>query len=94
LASSITSDTKENAFVVQHADLILKCVWKRSRSAEEDFKTGLLDAGDMLRVIEAFLVEIPPKDWRQRAVDQVPIGDMPLRTIKVLIQHIVCKLSS
>ncbi len=76
--------------VISHAELILKCIWKRSRSAEEDFKRQLLDARELMRTIESFMVDIPPQDWRQRAADQVPLGDMPLRTIKVLIQHIVC----
>ena len=28
-------------------------------------------------------------EWRARATNKVPCGDMPLRTIKVIIQHAV-----
>lgn len=74
-----------------HAELILKCIWKRSRSVEDDFRKGLLDPVEMLKIIEEFLVDITPKEWRERASTRVPLGDMPLRTVKVLIQHIVSK---
>jgi len=35
------------------------------------------------------LQSVPPNEWRARATNKVPCGDMPLRTIKVIIQHVV-----
>jgi cytoskeleton-associated protein 5 len=89
LSRPLTAQTKEDSFQVQHAELILKCIWKRSRTAEDDFRKGLLDPGPMMEIIEGLLIDITPKEWRQRAQNQVPLGDMALRTIKVLIQHIL-----
>lgn len=34
------------------------------------------------------MIVIEPKEWKQRSLSGVPLSDMPLRTIKVLIQHI------
>lgn len=39
--------------------------------------------------MEYFLQSVPPNEWRARATNKVPCGDMPLRTMKVIIQHIV-----
>ena len=80
-----TSPTSREA---KHAELILKCIWKRARSVEEDLGNDLLDAGSLLRTIEDFLQVLPPTEWRRRAQRGVPMGDMPLRTVKVILQHI------
>jgi hypothetical protein len=47
-----------------------------------------LRATDLFRILESFLEVINPQEWKQRSLNHVPLGDMPLRTIKVLIQHI------
>ncbi|KAL4248146.1 CLASP family protein [Abortiporus biennis] len=71
------------------AELVLKCVWKLARSIPQDLEKQLLDPVELFPAIEHFLQSVPPNEWRARATNKVPCGDMPLRTIKVIIQHVV-----
>ncbi|KAF5391440.1 hypothetical protein D9757_001918 [Collybiopsis confluens] len=71
------------------AELVLKCVWKLARSIPQDLNDRKLDPVELFPAIEHFLQSVPPNDWRARAANKVPCGDMPLRTIKVIIQHVV-----
>ncbi|KAG8714739.1 Microtubule-associated protein, microtubule dynamics during spindle orientation [Ceratobasidium sp. 423] len=80
-----TADAKE----AKVAELVLKCVWKLARNIPADLQKGAIDPIELLPALETFLQTIPPNDWRQRSANKVPCGDMPLRTIKVIIQHIV-----
>ncbi|KAF5358260.1 hypothetical protein D9756_001599 [Leucocoprinus leucothites] len=71
------------------AELVLKCVWKLARNIPQDLAEGHLDPVELFPSIEHFLQSVPPNEWRARATNKVPCGDMPLRTIKVIIQHVV-----
>lgn len=71
------------------AELVLKCVWKLARNIPQDLKEQKLDPVELLPAVEHFLQSVPPNEWRARATNKVPCGDMPLRTIKVVIQHVV-----
>ncbi|KAF9052604.1 microtubule associated protein [Panaeolus papilionaceus] len=71
------------------AELVLKCVWKLARNIPQDLAETHLDPVELFPAIEHFLQSVPPNEWRARATNKVPCGDMPLRTIKVIIQHIV-----
>ncbi|KAG9113372.1 Microtubule-associated protein, microtubule dynamics during spindle orientation, partial [Ceratobasidium sp. 392] len=84
-ASGTTADARE----AKLAELVTKCIWKLAKEIPDDLKKGLVDPTKLLVVLETFLQTIPPQDWHQRSVNKVPCGDMPLRTIKVIIQHIV-----
>ncbi|CAE6421015.1 unnamed protein product, partial [Rhizoctonia solani] len=84
-ANGTTADAKE----AKVAELVLKCVWKLARNIPADLQKGAIDPIELLPALETFLQTIPPNDWRQRSANKVPCGDMPLRTIKVIIQHIV-----
>ena len=75
------------------AELVLKCVWKLARNIPQDLSESMLDPVELFPAIEHFLQSVPPNEWRARATNKVPCGDMPLRTIKVIIQHIVGELS-
>lgn len=74
------------------AELVLKCIWKLARNIPDDLKNHVLDPVELFPAIEQFLQSIPPNDWRARATNKIPSGDMPLRTVKVIIQHVVGKL--
>ncbi|KAG8879893.1 Microtubule-associated protein, microtubule dynamics during spindle orientation [Tulasnella sp. 331] len=80
-----TADSKD----ARLAELVLKCVWKMARTIPQELNKGTLSAIELFPAIEQFLQSIPPNEWRQRAQNRVPVGDMPLRTTKVIIQHIV-----
>lgn len=73
------------------AELVLKCVWKLARNIPQDLAESQLDPVELFPAIEHFLQSVPPNEWRARATNRVPCGDMPLRTIKVIIQHVVGK---
>jgi cytoskeleton-associated protein 5 len=72
-----------------HADLIMKCLWKRSKLLEDDFRSGRLAPGKLLGVLEEFITVVRPEGYRRRAIEGVQLGDMPLRTVKSLIQKIL-----
>ncbi|KAJ6596858.1 microtubule associated protein [Mycena vulgaris] len=78
-------DSKESKV----AELVLKCVWKLARNIPQDLAEERLDPVELFPSIEHFLQSVPPNEWRARATNKVPCGDMPLRTIKVIIQHVV-----
>ncbi|KAJ7449776.1 microtubule associated protein, partial [Mycena latifolia] len=78
-------DSKESKV----AELVLKCVWKLARNIPQDLTEERLDPVELFPAIEHFLQSVPPNEWRARATNKVPCGDMPLRTIKVIIQHVV-----
>ncbi|KAJ3928530.1 MAG: microtubule associated protein [Lentinula lateritia] len=80
-----TTDSQE----AKVAELVLKCVWKLARSIPQDLNERKLDPVELFPAIEHFLQSVPPNEWRARATNKVPCGDMPLRTIKVIIQHVV-----
>ncbi|KAF7322950.1 Microtubule associated protein [Mycena chlorophos] len=84
-ANGTAPDSKE----AKVAELVLKCVWKLARNIPQDLKEERLDPVELFPAIEQFLQSVPPNEWRARATNKVPCGDMPLRTIKVIIQHVV-----
>ncbi|KAI0006226.1 ARM repeat-containing protein [Russula compacta] len=71
------------------AELVLKCIWKLARNIPQDLTDLKLDPVELFPAIEHFLQTVPPNEWRARAANRVPCGDMPLRTVKVIIQHVV-----
>ncbi|KAI0321641.1 ARM repeat-containing protein [Amylostereum chailletii] len=71
------------------AELVLKCIWKLARNIPQDLVELKLDPVELFPAVEHFLQSVPPNEWRARATNRVPCGDMPLRTIKVIIQHVV-----
>ncbi|KAI0685747.1 hypothetical protein C8T65DRAFT_701400 [Cerioporus squamosus] len=64
------------------AELVLKNI-------PQDLEKHILDPVELFPAVEHFLQSVPPNEWRARATNKVPCGDMPLRTIKVIIQHVV-----
>ncbi|KAJ9121720.1 hypothetical protein QFC22_002341 [Naganishia vaughanmartiniae] len=88
IAAPFTPATITEGMAARHGELVLKCIWKRSRSAEADIRKGKLRAVDLFLILEEFLAVVPAREWKRRSTNGVPLGDMPLRTIKVLIQHI------
>ncbi|KAH8829174.1 microtubule associated protein [Flagelloscypha sp. PMI_526] len=81
--------TPPEATEAKVAELVLKCIWKLARNIPQDLTDQLLDPVELFPTIEHFLQSVPPNEWRARATNKVPCGDMPLRTVKVIIQHVV-----
>lgn len=90
LASSVSysggKGSAEAAMQARLPELVLKCTMKLARNIKEDLKSGAVQAERLLTTLETFLQRITPSDWKQRVAEDVPLGDMPLRTVKFLIQ--------
>ena len=74
---------------VKFAELIMKCLWKIAKRLPTSLAEGQVDPPQLLADVEAFLAAIPPKEWRRRAGEGVPLADMPVRTMKAILQHVV-----
>ncbi|OCF32654.1 microtubule Associated protein [Kwoniella heveanensis BCC8398] len=72
-----------------HPDLVIKCLWKRCKILDDDFRSGRLKPGPLLAVLEEFLQGVGPSEYRRRAVEGIALGDMPLRTVKIIIQKML-----
>lgn len=70
----------------------LQCLWKVSKTVKESLENGQLLAPRLLSDINQFLVTIPPAEWRRRSTDGIPLADMPLRTVKTILQQVVSVL--
>lgn len=66
-----------------------QCLWKVSKTVKESLENEQLSASRLLRDINVFLVAIAPAEWRRRSVDGIPLADMPLRTVKTILQQVV-----
>ncbi|TFY82674.1 hypothetical protein EWM64_g1342 [Hericium alpestre] len=84
-----SSGTLPDSQEAKVAELVLKCIWKLARNIPQDLTEVKLDPIELFPAIEHFLQSVPPNEWRARATNRVPCGDMPLRTVKVIIQHVV-----
>lgn len=79
--------------IAAHADLVLKCLWKRCKIIDEDLKSGRVEAGKLLGILEEFLDSIGPTEWTRRGKNGVPLGVLPLRTIKTVLQRTLGKFA-
>ncbi|UZJ52839.1 hypothetical protein CBS101457_002159 [Exobasidium rhododendri] len=73
---------------VKFSELIIKCLWKITRKLNASLQDELIDPVVLLQDLERFLQVIPPNEWKRRSSAGLPLGEMPLRTIKVIITHI------
>jgi cytoskeleton-associated protein 5 len=73
---------------VRFSELIIKCLWKITRKLHASLQDEQIDPTILLQDLERFMQAIPPNEWKRRASVGLPLGEMPLRTIKVIITHI------
>lgn len=74
---------------VKYAELVMKCLWKLTKSLKQTLEQGSLDVPDLLGELHKFFMASPPNEWKRRAADKLPLGDMPLRTVKTIL-HELC----
>ena len=48
-----------------------------------------MEVGKLLAIIEDFLESIGPQEWNKREKNNVPMGSLPLRTIKTVLQRTI-----
>ncbi|KAG0201552.1 Microtubule-associated protein, microtubule dynamics during spindle orientation [Mortierella sp. GBA30] len=78
-------DMEDSAHQAKFGDLIMKCIWKLTKTIKECVAAGTLKANELLADMNDFLVSISPPEWKRRAQEGVPLGDMPLRTVKTVL---------
>lgn len=77
---------------VKFTELIMKCLWKLAKTVQENLKAGVLKPNMLLRDLNNFFLVTPPAEWKRRATEKVPLGEMPLRTVKTLLLELVTGL--
>lgn len=82
-------DESNAAMKTKYTELIMKCLWKLARMTKESLATDQLQASQLLLDINNFFMDTAPAEWKRRASDNVPLGDMPLRTMKTLLSELV-----
>ncbi|KAF9937265.1 Microtubule-associated protein, microtubule dynamics during spindle orientation [Mortierella alpina] len=76
---------EDSTHQAKFGDLIMKCIWKLTKTIKECVAAGTLKANELLADMNDFLVSISPPEWKRRAQEGVPLGDMPLRTVKTVL---------
>lgn len=67
----------------------MKCLWKLAKTVQENLRSGILNPDELLYGINQFFITTPPTEWKRRAAENVPLGEMPLRTVKTLLLELV-----
>lgn len=80
--SASAKDTK-------YTELIMKCLWKLAKTIQDNLRTNQLNPDELLYEINQFFITTPPPEWKRRANEKVPLGEMPLRTVKTLLLELV-----
>ncbi|KAF7730601.1 Microtubule-associated protein, microtubule dynamics during spindle orientation [Apophysomyces ossiformis] len=73
----------------RYTELIMKCLWKLAKTIQGSLHDGLVNADELLFDINKFFIATPPTEWKRRATENVPLGEIPLRTVKTLLLEIV-----
>lgn len=73
----------------KYTELIMKCLWKLAKTIQENLRSNLLNPDELLFEINQFFIDTPPSEWKRRANENVPLGEMPLRTVKTLLLELV-----
>lgn len=73
----------------KYTELIMKCLWKLAKTIQDNLRSGTLNPDELLFEINRFFINTPPAEWKRRASEKVPLGEMPLRTVKTLLLELV-----
>lgn len=76
----------------KYPEFVMKCLWKLSKVLSEDIKAGNIDVLEVLRDIHGFFTLLPPMEWKNRAAQALPLGDLPLRTVKTILNEFAMSL--
>lgn len=67
----------------------MKCLWKLAKTIQDSLRSNTLNPDELLFEINRFFIATPPTEWKRRATEKVPLGEMPLRTVKTLLLELV-----
>jgi cytoskeleton-associated protein 5 len=74
-------------------ELVMKCLWKMTKAIHKMLETQTLEVNQLLLDINNLFIATPPSEWKKRASENFPVGDMPLRTIKTILSELTSSLS-
>jgi cytoskeleton-associated protein 5 len=86
-SSLLSSDYSPNSYQTKYTDLIMKCLWKMTKSVKDYFPK--MNIPELLLDIHEFLVHLPPSEWKRRVQNKVSLTDLPLRTAKTILHELV-----
>ena len=78
----------ELGYRTKFTELVMKCLWKLTKSLRETVRNGKIDLAAVFYDIHRFLITNPSSEWKRRANENLPLGDMPLRTVKTILHEI------
>ncbi|KAL7750699.1 hypothetical protein RI367_004043 [Sorochytrium milnesiophthora] len=87
--NTLVAEEPQLADQVKLADLIMKCIWKLIRYIQESFRAQDFKVDVLLRDMDVFLARNTPSEWKRRGQEQLPLGDVPLRTMKTLMSELI-----
>ncbi|RCH82175.1 stu2 protein, partial [Rhizopus azygosporus] len=76
----------------KYTELIMKCLWKLAKTIRSSLQANQLNPDELLYEINRFFIMTPPTEWKRRAAENVPLGEIPLRTVKTLLLQLVTSL--
>ncbi|KAI9254442.1 armadillo-type protein [Phascolomyces articulosus] len=88
-AAGLRPGDDPSAKETRYTELTMKCLWKLAKTVQENLRAGTLNPDELLYEINKFFITTPPAEWKRRAAENVPLGEMPLRTVKTLLLELV-----
>ncbi|KAG1428216.1 hypothetical protein G6F58_000673 [Rhizopus delemar] len=92
-SSSLSTRDSPTEKEIKYTELIMKCLWKLAKTIRKAIDNQQLNPDELLYEINRFLIAVPPAEWKRREHAKVPLGEMPLRTMKTLLLELVTGLS-
>ncbi|KAG1588318.1 hypothetical protein G6F48_005356 [Rhizopus delemar] len=92
-SSSLSTCDSPTEKEIKYTELIMKCLWKLAKTIRKAIDNQQLNPDELLYEINRFLIAVPPTEWKRRENAKVPLGEMPLRTMKTLLLELVTGLS-
>ncbi|ORX61016.1 ARM repeat-containing protein [Piromyces finnis] len=90
---SMTNESNEKIMLqAKFTELVMKCLWKMTKVIHKMLETHTLEVNQLLLDINNLFIATPPSEWKKRASENFPVGDMPLRTIKTILSELTSSL--
>jgi cytoskeleton-associated protein 5 len=91
---SMSNESNEKVTLqAKFTELVMKCLWKMTKAIHKMLETQTLEVNQLLLDINNLFIATPPSEWKKRASENFPVGDMPLRTIKTILSELTSSLS-
>ncbi|ORX82097.1 ARM repeat-containing protein [Anaeromyces robustus] len=92
LVSMVNESNEKVMLQSKFTELVMKCLWKMTKAIHKMLETQTLEVNQLLLDINNLFIATPPSEWKKRASENFPVGDMPLRTIKTILSELTSTL--